>query len=165
MSNVEIDSLSNMHKRSNLLSLEQKRTFQLLNLMYLHNNNPQNLGVAPRVTRGADRDQFYVERYNNIKYKNSPFYKGAELWKLPYLGIVASIFQWIPCCRYISGLFCTPYLAILMSHHNIACSVGPSYLLFIICILPIIFTFYFMYFAHHIYFLLYVFSPSYLLFI
>ena len=41
-----------------------------------------NLRPIARNTRAADRDQFYVERYNNYKYKNIPFYKGSELWKL-----------------------------------------------------------------------------------
>ena len=83
-------SIASMHKRSHLLSLEQRRTFQLLNLMYMHKNNPQNLRIAPRQTRGADRQQFNIERYNNLKYKNSPFYKGAELWNLLPLDIVTS---------------------------------------------------------------------------
>ena len=75
-------SILNMHKKANLLSLEQRRTFQLLSLMYLHKNNPANLRQLARNTRAADRDQFYVERFSNCKYKNSPFYKGASLWAL-----------------------------------------------------------------------------------
>ena len=75
-------SISNMHTRANLLSLEQRRTFQLLSLMYIHKNNPVNLRPIVRNTRAADRDQFYIERFTNCKYKNSPFYKGAEMWSL-----------------------------------------------------------------------------------
>ena len=45
-----------MHKKSNLLSLEQRRTFQLLNLMYLHKQDVNNLRIPPR--------------------------QGVELWKL-----------------------------------------------------------------------------------
>ena len=48
----------------------------------MHKNNPVNLRPVNRHTRAANRDQFYVERFSNCKYKNSPFYKGAELWKL-----------------------------------------------------------------------------------
>ena len=82
-----------MHKRANVLSLEQRRTVQLL--MYLHKENPVNLRQHVVNTRGADRDHFYVELYQNCKYKNSPFYKGAELWKLLPLHIATSesIFQ------------------------------------------------------------------------
>ena len=40
-----------------------------------------NVGrVNVRNTRAAARFQFYKERYNTVKYKNSPHYKGAELW-------------------------------------------------------------------------------------
>ena len=51
--------------------------------------------ILNRNTRAARREHFYVERYNNIKYKNSPFYKGAELWDLLPLYITESesIFQ------------------------------------------------------------------------
>ena len=77
-------SVSIMHNSANLLSLEQRRTFQLLSLMYLHKNDVINLRIPIRNTRGADRDRFIVERYNCLKYKHSSFYKGAELWdKLP----------------------------------------------------------------------------------
>ena len=75
-------SILNMHTKANLLSLEQRRTLQLLNLMFMHKNNPVNLRPAVRNTHAADRDQFYVERYSNYEYRNSPFYKGTELWKL-----------------------------------------------------------------------------------
>ena len=37
-----------------------------------------------RNTRGADRDTSYVERYRNNRYKNSPYYVGAELWNTLY---------------------------------------------------------------------------------
>ena len=46
-------SISKMHKKSNLLSLEQRRTFQLLGLMYLHKHDVANLRIPARQTRGA----------------------------------------------------------------------------------------------------------------
>ena len=63
--------------------------------MFIHKENVSNLRLIERNTRAAQRDQFYVERYNNMKYKNSPFYEGAELWKLLPLDIASSdsIFQ------------------------------------------------------------------------
>ena len=77
-------SILKLHKKANLLSLEQRRIQQLLYLMYLHKQNPVNLKPIIRNTRAADRDQFHVERYSNYKYQNSPFYKGVEIWnKLP----------------------------------------------------------------------------------
>ena len=83
-------SMANMHKKAKLLSLEQRRSLQLLHLMFIHKENVSNLRLIVRNTRAAQRDQFYVERY-----KNSPFYKGAELWKLLPLDIASSdsIFQ------------------------------------------------------------------------
>ena len=57
------------------------RIFKLLSLMFLHRKNPRNIIIPARNHRGANRDQFVVERYNNLKYKNSPFYKGSELWQ------------------------------------------------------------------------------------
>ena len=88
-------SVLNMHVKANLLSLEQRRTQQLLHLMYMHKRNPVNLIPAARNTRAADREEFHVERYSNCKYKNSPFYKGVELWKLLPLEIVScdTLFQ------------------------------------------------------------------------
>ena len=88
-------SISKMHKKAKLLSLEQRRSLQLLYLMFQHKVDVINLRRHNRNTRAAARDHFYVERYNNVKYKNSPFFKGSELWdKLPN-DIIAcdSIFQ------------------------------------------------------------------------
>ena len=79
-----------MHKKAKLLSLEQRRSLQLLHLMYIHKENVNNIRNMPRYTRAARRDNFYVERYNNLKYKNSPFYKGVELWNLLPLDIATS---------------------------------------------------------------------------
>ena len=78
-----------MHKRANLLSLEQRRTLQLLHLMFIHKDNADNLRIPERNTRAAQRDQFYVERFSTIQFKNNPFYKGSELWKLPPIDIVS----------------------------------------------------------------------------
>ena len=73
-----------MHRDANLLSLNQRREIQLLLLMYRHKNNYDVQHIFSRATRGADRYKFALERYNVVKYKNSPFYKGSELWdKLP----------------------------------------------------------------------------------
>ena len=62
-------SISSMHKRANLLSLEQRRSLQLLSLMYLHKEDAQNLIVANRHTRAAACDQFHVDDIilSNIK--------------------------------------------------------------------------------------------------
>ena len=38
--------------------------------------------VCVLITIAADRIQFHVKRFKVCKYKNSPFYKGVELWNL-----------------------------------------------------------------------------------
>ena len=73
-------SLCKLHAEAKLLSLEQRRNIQLLSLMYLHKKNHDVQRAVRRATRGARRYKFSVERYNTVKYKNSPFYKGCELW-------------------------------------------------------------------------------------
>ena len=53
---------------------------QLLSLMYIHKANHDVRIPAHRVTRAGGRFRFRIERYNTVKYKNSPYYKGSELW-------------------------------------------------------------------------------------
>ena len=48
--------------------------------MYNHKKYLNVRRVAHRVTRNADRFTFYTERYNKVKYKNSPYCKGSEMW-------------------------------------------------------------------------------------
>ena len=59
--------------------------------MHLHKHDVNNLRIPARQTRGADRAQFKVEKYNVCKYKNSPFYKGADLWQLLPHNIVLNV--------------------------------------------------------------------------
>ena len=73
-------SIRNLHRNVNLLSLDQRRKFQLLSLMFIHKKNHNVQRPFNRATRGPDRYSFHLERYNNVKYKNSPYYKGSELW-------------------------------------------------------------------------------------
>ena len=70
-----------MHRQAKLLSLEQRRRKQLLSLMFIYKNRHEDIRrVHARNTRGADVYSFIRERYNNVKYKNSPYYKGSLLW-------------------------------------------------------------------------------------
>ena len=74
-------SVVRMHQRARLISLEQRRQKQLLNLMFIYKNRHVNIRrVHARNTRAANLYSFTRERYHNNKYKNSPFYKGAILW-------------------------------------------------------------------------------------
>ena len=78
-------SILHMHRMAKLLSLEQRKKKQLLNLMFIYKLRHVNIRrLHGRNTRAANVFSFTRERYHNNKYKNSPFYKGAVLWdKLP----------------------------------------------------------------------------------
>ena len=72
-----------MHRRANLLRLEQRRQKQLLCLMFIYKIRHDDIRrVHVRNTRAANVYSFTRERYHNTKYKNSPFYKGALLWDM-----------------------------------------------------------------------------------
>ena len=75
-------SLVNIHSQANLVSFEQCRSIQVLLLLYSHGKlNPQVL-APPCNPRAANRLKYWIqtEKYENGKYKNSPFYKAAKLW-------------------------------------------------------------------------------------
>ena len=101
-------SVAKMHKKARLLSLEQRCSLQLLHLMYIHKDNIANVRVMPRNTRAAQRDNFHLERYNNVKYKTSPFYKGVELWNLLPMDIAHSdsLFQFKHSLKLRYNIFC-----------------------------------------------------------
>ena len=81
-------SIELMHRRANLLSLEQRRQKQLLCLMFIYKNRHENARrVYGRNTRAANVYSFTRERYHNTKYRNSPFYKGALLWDMLPLNV------------------------------------------------------------------------------
>ena len=73
-------SVEHMHNRAKLLSLEQRRQKQLLSLMFIYKQRFTVARIHERVTRGAGIFSFVRERYNCVKYKNSPYYKGSILW-------------------------------------------------------------------------------------
>ena len=75
-------SVKNLHSQAKLLSLHQRRQIQLLTLMYIHKQNVNPFRVNARHTRGADRYRFHTERCNNNKYRNSPYYRGSNMWDL-----------------------------------------------------------------------------------
>ena len=51
-------------------------------MVYKHKSVHDVQRVYRRATQGARRYKFQVERYNGVKYKNNPFYKGSEPWDL-----------------------------------------------------------------------------------
>ena len=74
-------SLTEIHSRANLLSLEQRRCIQLLCLLFIHGESHENVRDIPvRNTRAATVRKYRTEIYKNSKYKNSLYYKAAKLW-------------------------------------------------------------------------------------
>ena len=70
-----------MHLQANIISLEQRRRKQLLNLMFIYKDRHNDVRrIHERNTRAANVYSFVRERYNNVKYKNSPYYKGSLIW-------------------------------------------------------------------------------------
>ena len=56
-------SLVEIHRRANLVSLEQHRCIQLLSLLYVHGiMNPDVISVPPRNTRAANRKKYRTEK-------------------------------------------------------------------------------------------------------
>ena len=69
-----------MHARANLLSLDQRRQKQILFLLFIYKNrHDDDSRVYARNTRAANVYSFVCEVYHNVKYKNSPYYKGSLL--------------------------------------------------------------------------------------
>ena len=73
-------SVKKLHAEAKLSSLDQRRIVQLLLLMYNHKARHNVRRPVVRLTRNAERYTFHTERYNNVKYKNSPYYKGSTIW-------------------------------------------------------------------------------------
>ena len=74
-------SLVEIHRRANLVSLEQRRCIQLLSLSYIHGNaNPDVYHVPARNIRAGTKNKFKTMKYENAKYCDSPYYKASKLW-------------------------------------------------------------------------------------
>ena len=77
-------SIEKLHKKSNLLSLEQRRMKQVLVIMYKLSKDIKNRKVTNRVTRTSNKFIFHTDTKIGTKYASSPFYKGTLIWdKLP----------------------------------------------------------------------------------
>ena len=74
-------SIERMHNEAKLLSLDQRRQKQVLLLLFIYKNRHLAVRrVHARNTRAANVYSFVYEKYQNVKYKNSPYYKGSLLW-------------------------------------------------------------------------------------
>ena len=74
---VRVDEL---HVKCNIISLEQRRRNQLLDLMYKKRRDVSLHKVFPRNTRRSIRIVFKTANYQGTLYKRSPYFFGAKLW-------------------------------------------------------------------------------------
>ena len=73
-------SISKLHARCKIISLEQRMRKQLLWLMFILSKDQRFLKVSNRVTRNVDRILFKVPSRITLVYERSPFYIGTKLW-------------------------------------------------------------------------------------
>ena len=69
-----------LHLEGKVQILEQRRSLQLLKLIYPESRDPQNGKIATRPTSAADKIVFNVPLKCTTKYLNSPYYLGTHMW-------------------------------------------------------------------------------------
>ena len=69
-----------LHNKAKLSSLEQRRSIQLLQLMYKLSKNNENRVIGTRNTRQNEKYVFRMDSKIGNKYSHSPYYKGCKLW-------------------------------------------------------------------------------------
>ena len=84
LDHVTIDQL---HAEANLQSLEQRRIFQLLNLMYDCSSDDAYLKTTRNRTRADVKIVFKIPTRCSNGFLNSPFYKGTHYWNALENGI------------------------------------------------------------------------------
>ena len=82
---VKIDDL---HKKFEIVSLEQRRRIQLLLLMYKKSKDITMHKVFARNTRVSRRIVFKTDGYQGGLYKRSPYFVGCNLWDSLALDII-----------------------------------------------------------------------------
>ena len=73
-------AIAQLHREANLQSLEQRRIFQLLNLMYYCSTNNDYVRTSRNRTRADAKIVFNVPAKCTTKFLQSPFYKGKQYW-------------------------------------------------------------------------------------
>ena len=73
-------SIPKIHDSIKLLSLEQRRQKQLLNIMYSYARKGKSRSVTDVNTRRQAKYVFKVERKMGKKYQKSPYFLGTRLW-------------------------------------------------------------------------------------
>ena len=73
-------SIETLHAKCKLISLEQRRSKQLLRLIYLLSKGEKFLHMPGRLTRNANKIIFKVPTRITPLYGCSPYYMGTMLW-------------------------------------------------------------------------------------
>ena len=77
---IEHVTIDRQHHEMRIISLEQRRQVQCLNLMYRLSREPMYIKCANIHTRGATKTKFKLMAKCTSRYLSSPLYKGATLW-------------------------------------------------------------------------------------
>ena len=88
-------SIEFLHKKANLLSLEQRREKQVLMLMYLYSQKDNVRKICARETRSTNKCIFKTDTKVGTKYENSPFYRGTKLWNILIRDVQFAENRWI----------------------------------------------------------------------
>ena len=72
--------ICDLHKKANLLSLEQRMRKQLLWLMFNMSLDPNNRKIGPRTLRSNNKYILKTDNKVGTKYQRSPFYQGTIIW-------------------------------------------------------------------------------------
>ena len=77
---VDRIKISDLHKKSNLLSLEQRMRKQLLWLMYSMSLDHNNRKIGARNLRSNNKYIFKTDNKIRTTYQCSPYHQGTLLW-------------------------------------------------------------------------------------
>ena len=72
--------IDRLHCEMKIISLEQRRQIQWLNLMYRLSKKAMYIKPVNVNTRGNTKKRFKLPSKCTSKYKNSPLYRGSFLW-------------------------------------------------------------------------------------
>ena len=77
---VDHVTIERLHEEANIQSLEQRRQFQILKLLFGCSKNKSYLKTTVNRTRAESKIVFNIPDKCTTKYLNSPFYKGSQIW-------------------------------------------------------------------------------------
>ena len=77
---VDHVTIERLHEEANLQSLEQRRKFQLLKLLYDYSKDVRYLKVTRDRTRAEAKIVFDIPDRCTTRFLNSPFYRGTQIW-------------------------------------------------------------------------------------